>query len=159
MEQIRDYQEWFDGLLEGQVGKRRKAFFVPDGSKTLFTKEAALKDEFDEWIVRVVCYCFSLPPTAFVRQMNRATAENAKQQAQEEGLEPDKLWFKDVMDDLLARMGQPELEWYSGRRGDHGPADQGDRGRLIVWRRGGHGEADHGARRGAGDDELGPRHA
>ncbi len=112
MEQIRDYQEWFDGLLEGQVGKRRKAFFVPDGSKTLFTKEAALKDEFDEWIVRVVCYCFSLPPTAFVRQMNRATAENAKQQAQEEGLEPDKLWFKDVMDDLLARMGQPELEWY-----------------------------------------------
>ena len=112
MEQIDDYQKWFDALLTGDVAERRKAFFIPDGAKPVFTKEPALKEEIDEWIVRVICYCFSLPPTAFVRQMNRATAENAKQQAQEEGLEPDKLWFKDVMDDLLQRMGQPGLEWY-----------------------------------------------
>ena len=40
--------------------------------------EAPYKDEFDEWLARIVCYAFSLPPTAFIRQVNRATAETRR---------------------------------------------------------------------------------
>ena len=47
------------------------------GAKYQPFKEAPYKDEFDEWLARIVCYAFSLPPTAFIRQINRATAETA----------------------------------------------------------------------------------
>jgi hypothetical protein len=52
---------------------------------------------------RIICYCFDLSPQALVKQMNRATAETAKQTAQEEGLEPLKLWFKDTDRRVLRR--------------------------------------------------------
>jgi hypothetical protein len=47
----------------------------PSGSRYQAFKEAPYKDDFDEWLARIVCYAFSLPPTAFTRQVNRATAE------------------------------------------------------------------------------------
>ncbi|MGC2411735.1 MAG: hypothetical protein WA459_03435, partial [Stellaceae bacterium] len=50
--------------------------------------EAPYKDEFDEWLARIVCYAFSLPPTAFTRQINRATAETAQESSLAEGLWP-----------------------------------------------------------------------
>ena len=30
-------------------------------------KQAELKNDFDEWLARKICFAFSLPPTAFVR--------------------------------------------------------------------------------------------
>jgi hypothetical protein len=39
-------------------------------------RREALKDDFDEWLARVICFAFSLPPTAFTKQVNRNTAEN-----------------------------------------------------------------------------------
>ena len=69
-------------------------------------------DTFDEWLARVICYCFSLPPTAFVRQMNRATAQTATEQSLKEGQEPIKRWIKALHDFLLSKFCQaPELEF------------------------------------------------
>ncbi len=110
-EQIQQYSEWFNSIMSGQTDMRRKAHFGPKGLNYKETKTEILKDTFDEWLARIVCYSFSLSPQAFVKEMNRATSETAKQAAQEEGLEPTKLWFKDLMDDALVRMGHPELEW------------------------------------------------
>src|SRR5436853_291225 len=39
-------------------------------------------------LARIVCYAFSLPATAFTRQVNRATAETAQEAALAEGLAP-----------------------------------------------------------------------
>lgn len=110
-DQIKLAQTWFDATLEGQTAERRKARFVPGGSEITFAKDQILKNEFDEWLARIICYAMSLSPETLVKQTNRATADTAKESAQEEGLEPEKLWFKDVMDDALERMGAPELEW------------------------------------------------
>jgi hypothetical protein len=112
LQRIQQWQEWFNSELEGQVGERRKVRFVPEGAKYTPTKTEVLKDVFDEWMARIVCYCFSLPPQAFVKEMNRATAETAKEAAQEEGLEPTKIWFKDVVDDLFTRVDADDLELY-----------------------------------------------
>jgi hypothetical protein len=112
-DQINDFQEMFDTLLSGNTAERRKARFIPsgDGLQIHDTKERALKDDYDEWLARIVCYCFSLPATPFVKGSNRATADTAKESAEEEGLEPIKRWFKELIDMILARYFSRDLEF------------------------------------------------
>lgn len=111
-DQIRDFQAWWDSLLVGDTAERRKAKFVPGGTVPFPTKEPTIKDEWDEWLAKLVCFAFSISPQALAQQMNRATAETAKEDAQETGLEPIKLWWKDLMDDVLAvAFGEPDLEF------------------------------------------------
>jgi hypothetical protein len=75
-------------------------------------KEPPLKSEIDEWLARKVCYAFSLPPTAFVRQTNRATAQTAQEAAIQEGLAPLMLWVKRLMDRVIKEnFDAPDLEW------------------------------------------------
>jgi hypothetical protein len=50
------------------------------------------------WLARIVCYAFSLPPTAFTRQVNRATAETSQEAALDEGQAPLQNWVKRLVD-------------------------------------------------------------
>ncbi len=111
-DQIKQFQEWLDSVLSGQVAARRKMTMVPSladvtgkggniRDAVMFTKEAVLQDEFDEWRARVTCYFFSLPPTSFVKMNNRATAQQQQKEALEQGLESKKLWFKDKIDQII----------------------------------------------------------
>lgn len=109
-DQIKQAQEWWDSLLSGNLAERRKARFYPGQMKPYETKTEILKNDFDEWLARIICFCFSLPPSALVKEVNRATAETAKESAAEEGLEATKGYVKDVMDDCFLRVGKPELE-------------------------------------------------
>jgi hypothetical protein len=71
-----------------------------------------LKDVFDEWLARVVCFAFSVSPLPFVAQMNRATAETAHDAAQAEGLAPLKGWVKALVDRVIATaFAAPDLEF------------------------------------------------
>jgi hypothetical protein len=74
------------------------------------TKPDTLKNEFDEWLARVICYALNLSPETLVKQTNRATAETGKEQALEQGLEPRKLFVKDIIDDALERIGADDLQ-------------------------------------------------
>jgi HK97 family phage portal protein len=111
-EQIRQFQEWFDAALAGNTGARTRLVWGPSGSKYQAFREAPYKDDFDEWLARVVCYAFSLPPTAFTPQVNRATAQAAQEAAIEEGLAPLLGWVKRLVDDVIqGRMGHVDLEF------------------------------------------------
>jgi HK97 family phage portal protein len=111
-EQIRQMQEYWDALLAGNTAERRKTRFIPGGMTPFDVKAGALKDEYDEWLARVICYCFSLPPTAFVKQMNRATAESSQDVALEEGLAPLMQWTKSALDRVIATwFGMPDLQF------------------------------------------------
>src|SRR5207244_8278212 len=112
VEQIRQFQEWFDSVLAGNTGARSRLVWGPSGSKYQPFKEAPYKDEFDEWLARIVCYAFSLPSSAFTRQVNRATAETAQEAALAEGLAPLMGWVKRLADDVIQhRMGHADLEF------------------------------------------------
>lgn len=118
-DQIKQFQEYWDSLLEGNTAARRHMKFVPGDLRLQFTREAQLKDEYDEWLARVVCYAFSVPPLPFVRQVNRATAQTSQEAALEEGLAPLMGWVKDVMDLIIAKdFGTPDLEftWQDDRK-------------------------------------------
>src|SRR5881275_3048160 len=75
--------------------------------------------------VPLVCFAFSLPPSAFTPQVNRATAQTAQEAALEEGLAPLLGWIKRLVDGVIqTRMGHVDLEfaWSNSRPTD--PKDQ-----------------------------------
>lgn len=101
-EQIKQFQIYWDSILEGNTGERRHAKFVPGGMQVHDTKTATLTDIFDEWLARVIQYCFSLPPTPYVKQINKGETENMKEQAEEEGLLPLMQYIEDFMNFIIA---------------------------------------------------------
>jgi hypothetical protein len=112
-QQIAEFQKYWDALLEGNLAQRRKIKFVPTETASIHeTKLAPLKDEFDEWLARVICFAFSISPAPFVKVMNRATSETLKQAALEEGLAPMLNWVEGLMDLLIAKyLEEPELRF------------------------------------------------
>ena len=62
-----------------------------------------IKNAFDDWLARIVCFAFSVSPQALVSQINRATAEVQKQTSEEEGFAPVLAWVKALVDEVLAR--------------------------------------------------------
>lgn len=114
-DQIKQFQQYFDAMLAGQVVERRKAHFIPGiGGKDAisYPKQDALKDEMDEWLARVVCFAFSISPQPFIREMNRATAQTAQEAAKAEGLSPLLDWIAEVLTDCLqGPLGFTDLEF------------------------------------------------
>ena len=40
--------------------------FMPADFKLIEARQPPLKDQYDEWLARVICYAFSVPVSAFV---------------------------------------------------------------------------------------------
>lgn len=87
-DEIRRFQEYWDLLLSGETAERRKMRFVPGELARNFkeTKQPPLKDVYDEWLARVVCFAFSVEPTPFVAQVNRSVAETSREQSLSDGM-------------------------------------------------------------------------
>lgn len=99
---IKEFQNWFDSMA-GDLQMRRRVRFLPETKTIVQTKESMLKDEFDEWLARVVCYAFSVPPTPFVKQNNRATAQTANEAATQEGTTPLLSWISEQLTFLASK--------------------------------------------------------
>lgn len=111
-DQVALFQKYFDDLLAGNLSARRGAYVLPDGFKFQDVKQQQLKDEMYEWLARIVCYVFSVPPTPFIKQMNRATAQTSQETAEDEGIAPLKLWIKSLIDFLITKyFRRPDLEF------------------------------------------------
>jgi hypothetical protein len=122
-DQIKQFQDYWDTEFVGDLAKRRRAKFVPGdtAAKVHQTKEPEQKNDFDEWLARIICFAFSVPPQWAVKLMNRATADNQSAQSEDEGLEPTKEWVKDLVDEIIAEeFASPDLEliWLSEDDGD-----------------------------------------
>jgi SPP1 gp7 family putative phage head morphogenesis protein len=112
MTQIKEFNDWWQDSLSGNTSTRRKAQFVPNGMTPINTKDAILKDDYDEWLARIICYAFSVSPQAFAKQMNRATSETAHEMALQEGLFPIMLWIKSLVDLLIWKyFGYKDIEF------------------------------------------------
>lgn len=102
-EQVKQFQEYFDYLMAGNLAARRQARFMPGGSDTQFheTKAPPLKDMYDEWLGRIICWAFNVSVTPLVTHVNRATGETMRVQATEEGLHPTQDWLKSIFDIII----------------------------------------------------------
>ena len=112
VDQIRSFQDYFDALMSGNLARRRQTKFMPADFKLIEARQPPLKDQYDEWLARIICYAFSVPASAFVTQVNRATSETLRQQATQEGLVPLKAWVKNALDHVICVcMNEPALEF------------------------------------------------
>ena len=111
-DQIRSFQDYFDALMSGNLARRRMTKFMPADFKLIETRQPPLKDQYDEWLARIICYAFSVPVSPFVSQVNRATGETLRMQATQEGLVPLKNWIKSALDLVIQEcMNEPGLEF------------------------------------------------
>ena len=125
-DQIRQFQDYFDALMSGNLARRRMTKFMPADFKLIEARQPPLKDMYDEWLARIICYAFSVPASPFVSQVNRATSETLRLQATQEGLVPLKAWIKNALDHVIQScMNEPGLEFVLGRRRRHRPAAAG----------------------------------
>lgn len=110
------FQAHFDALLSGNIELKSKVRFVPGGMKPFEIKNAdgqSHESARDEALVRLVCYAYSVSPAPFVRMLNRSTAQNAQQMAEEEGLFPlMSFWKDDIIDPIIQqRFGYEDVEF------------------------------------------------
>ena len=135
-DQIAQFQLYWDSLLEGNLANRSKLKFIPmDPSKIREVRDMTtdLKNEFDEWLARVVCYAFSVPPTAFVKQSNRATADNASDMASKEGLLPLMQYIKRMIDKIIIKyLGNTDVEFCWEVEKSLAPLDQAQIDKIYV---------------------------
>jgi Phage portal protein len=134
MEQIAEFQIYWDSLIEGNTAQRRHMKFMPlDPTKIKEVKPPELKDMYDEWLARIICFCFSISPSQLVKDSNRATAETVAEQSRKEGLLPLLSFLKRKLDRLLAKyLKMPELEFHWDIEEEVDPATQAAIDQIYV---------------------------
>ncbi len=109
-EQIKQMQDTLDSILAGNLENRRMMRLIPGGAKVVDTREKALTDETDQWLMRICCFAFGISPMPFVKIMNRATGQQHAQQQEEEGALPVRRWLAQTMNWIIAfKFGMPDL--------------------------------------------------
>lgn len=114
--QIAMFQGHFDALLSGNLQLKSKVRFLPGGMKPFDIKNSSgemLYSEWDEEMIRLACYAYSVSPAPFVKMLNRSTAQNAQQMAEAEGLYPLMSFWKDnIIDPIIQeRFGYEDVEF------------------------------------------------
>lgn len=122
IKQMKEFRVWWQELLSGDTANRQRGMFVPSGSKVQNLKEQALKDDFDEWIARVVMFAFSLPATPFIKQHSRANDQEQTSMAEDQGLTPILKWITDFWNTVIhEKLGEPGLEFHFRDRRESDP--------------------------------------
>jgi hypothetical protein len=140
IDRVKEVQDWFDTILSGNLQERRKLRFLPGygtgdsvKSNVIFPKEPLLKDELDVWLAQVVCACLGISAQPFLKMMNRASAEEANDAAQQEGTADDCAFVVDVLNTALDAMGfGDEYEWATQQHRDVDPLKQAQADNLLI---------------------------
>jgi Inorganic Pyrophosphatase len=114
--QIAMFQAHFDAMLSGNLTLKSKVRFLPGDMKPFEVKNSSgesLYGQWDETMIRLACYAYSVSPAPFIKQMNRSTAQNAQQMAEAEGLYPLMMFWKDdIIDPIIQeRFGYDDVEF------------------------------------------------
>lgn len=117
-EQISQFQMLFDTMLSGDLAARSGLRFIPGTGPVQMLQQLTFDGLFDEWLARIYCARFGVSPAAYVRMMNRATAETMEESTNEEALIPVMQHLKAMYDRIIEEdLGFPQLEfvWTSGQ--------------------------------------------
>jgi hypothetical protein len=112
--------------LAGNLAARRQwrmmQGFTEDGRDNIIQlQEPVLADAFDDLHIRKICFGYGTSPQRLLRMMNRATAGENQDAADEEGLKPWVAWLTGVMNYLIQRklgMDGYEMEFSATRASD-----------------------------------------
>jgi len=113
---IASFQAMNDAILSGNLTLKSKMRFLPSGMKPFEIRSANgdnIWSNWDETMIRLCCYAYSVSPAPFIKMLNRSTAQNAQQMAEEEGLYPlMSYWKDDIMDPIIQQQfGMDDIEF------------------------------------------------
>lgn len=93
---------------------RRNAPMLPDGTEWHPTKVDVLSDQFDEFLVRLLCFPFGVAPQPFLKQtgLGSSSADTEHEAAEEGGVAPLMGYVERLMSLILAKwFDRPDLEF------------------------------------------------
>lgn len=109
-EEIRQWQEWFDLLMAGDIRFQRRLKILPGGSDYQAAKkpEDMAFERFEMWMLQQTCAVFDVQPQdiGITYQVNKATGEVQQEVGKERGLYPLAGYIKEIFDSII----QEELE-------------------------------------------------
>lgn len=105
-EKVAEGMAWMNSELAGNLAKRRQMRMIQgyseDGKdQVLFPKAEVMADAFDELHIRKLCYAYGASPQRLMRMMNRASAQQTDEAAQEEGERPWIEWLRGVANHII----------------------------------------------------------
>jgi phage portal protein BeeE len=120
VDQIKDYQLWFDTMLAGNPAYQSRIKFMPGGKGVGYMPTKSAQDmrflEFEKWLLLKTCAMFDVQPESigFIENVTKSTTEGQQQLGNERGLVPlanflKKMFTRIIRDDF----GNPDLkfEW------------------------------------------------
>jgi hypothetical protein len=120
-EQIRQFQDYFDAFLSGNLSARRRLKIVGKGmaGSVHEFKQPSFETDFDLWMLQVVCASFAIAPAeiGFTQDVNKATGE-AQERMQYRRMKPLANFIKGILDEVLqdetqnGGLGLPDFEAY-----------------------------------------------
>ena len=104
-QQVQDFETWFNSVLEGDDRARRKVRFLAWDAKLKELRPFSYETGLDEWMLRVTCAAFGVPPQelGFTYDVNRSTAEMQEAVNERRGIKPLVSWLKSMIFDPLIR--------------------------------------------------------
>jgi hypothetical protein len=112
IDQVKQFQDWWDSVLAGNSGEKQRMRFLPGGGTFTPTKSYEFKYDFDEWLATIVCAAFGVNPMIFKKQMNRATALVQDGVASDVGLKPMQIFLGGVINQVIKQdLGMPHLKF------------------------------------------------
>lgn len=135
-DQIQSFQNWLDALLAGNLAKRRRLIMAPASKATRgieWAKQNALTDATDEYLVKIVAFAFSITPQGLIKQMNRASAKQAADTSEEEGLEPYLAHITLMMNQIIWKvLDCPDVEFQYEDKRDVDPVKQAQVDQIYI---------------------------
>lgn len=116
LQQVQEWQNWFDAMLSGDPRFLRRLKILPGGAEYTAAKkpEDMSFERFELWLLQVTCAVFDVQPQdiGFTYQVNKATGETQSDIGKERGLIPMANFVKEVFDDLLEfELFYPDLQF------------------------------------------------
>jgi hypothetical protein len=104
-DQLEEFEMRFNAVLEGSDAARRKVRFIPWAMNFHPSKPFSYETSLDEWMLRITCAAYSVPPQelGFTNDVNRASAELQEAVNERRGLKPLSQWLKATLFDPLLK--------------------------------------------------------
>jgi len=102
---VEEAQKWdaeFQKKISGKSEQKRKIWWMPwTGKEPVQMKASDLTDKMDEMLNRFILFAFGISPSPLVPQVNRATAQQNADDADESGETPICAWLAGEMNELI----------------------------------------------------------
>lgn len=115
-DKIKEWQNWFDSILAGDMRTIHRLKMLPGGAEYIPAKkpEDMSFEKFELWLMQQTCAVFDVPPQdiGLTYQVNKATGEIQKDLSRERGLLPLANYIKEILDEIIqTELGFTDLQF------------------------------------------------